>query len=164
MKKEVYSSLKALESIRGSILEILKVNALQPENVNNIVSVYRDIRKVLIKELGDESEDFIPSINYVDIHGYGARDNAKGLGLELFQKVRIAISYIVSLDSSYENDIKERELEIERKEKELSDMKKFMGKAMEGLKHIPEAYRSGVVLDIKKKHRGIEKNTRKVKK
>lgn len=162
MKKDIYSCLKVIESLRKSLIPVLESNAMCDDEMDNVILSYKEVRKILIKNLGGgDAGKFIPDLDYCERMPIDRYRAARSKGLEFLQKLLMAISYIRSLEGSYEEEINKKKSELERNEKELKYQKKLLDKSIEALKELPEALRSGVVLDIKKKHRDIEKHTKK---
>jgi hypothetical protein len=158
MKPEIYSCLKMLESFRQDCRSIYNTRTYQ--SAISLLIQYQHIRDILSKNLSEEQIDFVPYIG--DRHILADYQEA-GLIQELISASGIAISYLRSLEGSLDNELREKQAELELKEKELESTKKILKDSIDAIKELPEVMRSGAVAEWKKKHREIEKYSKNKK-
>lgn len=119
---------------------------------------YNNIYQILKKQLDTKQIVFIPVISDRAIFTH---DDDREIVLELISASGIAISYLRSLEGDLDKELVKREQELKRKEEEIESLRNILKGGVEALKEVPELLRSEAVANMKKKHREIEKYTKK---
>ena len=166
MKKEIYSCIKILESLKKSCVDAF--NTKTYEVSGGLWKQYVRIYEILREKLEKDEFVFIPDVKIS--YPYESDEHACFI-MEVSSATSGAISYLLSLDSSLDREFTKKKRELEQKEKDLEylqkeneSLKRLLNKSIEAVNQIPEVRRSEAVAEIKKQHREIEKHSRKISK
>ncbi len=159
MKDGIYPALKALEALSSHVKLCIGRN-MEKNDLNSIVESYNKIRGDVSGKLGRSANSYLLEESRYIWAPYDNVHQTDSKLLSILQKISVAINYLGSLDGSFRMEMMEKEKELEIRAKEIEYQKKLLDKSLDAIRNFPEAMRSGVVADIKKKHREIEKHTK----
>ena len=158
MKPEVYSCLKMLEDFNKNCTNIFYSHNFS--SANSLRKQYCSVTGILKKHLKEEDKNFIPDISDGCV-SYNVEEAWSALIQELISASGMLIAFLKSMEGSLDREMEEKRKNLELREKEIEWKEKFVNKALQGIKDLPELQRSKIVESIKKSHREIEKHSKK---
>ncbi len=169
MKPEVYSCLRMLDTFTKRLVNLHNIGA--NEAVISLQKQYFNLCNVLKENLSGNEYKMVQKIkisNLSNIYSGSLGKIKRELMEELIVSASLTATYLHSLEMSLDKELIKKRIELSKKEeglkiqqKEIESYKKLLKNSFEAIKQFPELQRSRTVEEIKKSHRGIEKNTNK---